>query len=823
MSAKTSITELAALVKATPERLLEQLKDAGVDVSSVDDGITVEEKRTLLLHLKNSRGGDETKQRKKITLKRKSTTVAKQGNKKVDVVIRAKRTYAKPQPVEEPEEEIVVADVVADAVVVAEAVAPVVEEAAVTPVVDETEAVVVPAKEEAAVVKAPTEVRPLKEKAKTETKDKKSGKESDKSDESGHKRDSRTRRRSRFDREELHIKDKSSRGRRRKKRHHGGSASSSTLAQGFAMPTAPVIKEVIIPESITVGDLAQRMSVKAGEVIKIMMGMGAMATINQMLDQDTAVLLVEEMGHTPKTVSDNALEESLQNHEFIDAELESRAPVVTIMGHVDHGKTSLLDYIRSAKVTSTEAGGITQHIGAYHVDTDKGMITFLDTPGHEAFTAMRARGAKCTDLVILVVAADDGVMPQTLEAIQHARAANVPIIVAVNKIDKPEADPDRVKNELAQRDVIPEDWGGDVMFQNISAKTGEGIDDLLDGILLQAEVLELKARVTGPAQGVVIESRLDKGRGPVASVLVLAGRLNKGDMVLAGREFGRVRAMLGDDGKQHPMVGPSIPVEILGLSGTPIAGDEVMVVSDEKRAREIATFRQGKYRDVRLAKQQSARLENLFDRMKAGKISSLNMVLKADVQGSVEAICDSLNKLSTSEVKVNIVASAVGGINESDINLALASNAIVIGFNVRADMSARKLIEREGVDLHYYSIIYNLIDQVKLAMTGLLAPEFEDKILGLAEVREVFRSSKFGSIAGCMVTEGKVKRNLPIRVLRDNVVIFEGGLESLKRFKDDANEVRNGMECGIGVKNYNDIQAGDQIECFEKIEVQRTL
>ncbi len=564
------------------------------------------------------------------------------------------------------------------------------------------------------------------------------------------------------------------------------------------------------------------MSVKAAEVIKVLMGMGAMVTINQVLDQDTATLVVEEMGHTPKLLKENAIEEDLFSQNIEEMELASRAPVVTIMGHVDHGKTSLLDYIRRTKVTGQEAGGITQHIGAYHVETDKGMITFLDTPGHAAFTAMRARGAKCTDLVVLVVAADDGVMPQTIEAIQHARAAEVPIVVAVNKMDKPEADPDRIKNELSQRDVIPEDWGGDVMFQHISAKTGDGVDNLLDGILLQAEVLELKARAEGPAEGIVIESRLDKGRGSVASILVTAGQLKKGDILLAGREYGRIRAMIGDDGKQHNLVGPSIPVEVLGLSGTPVSGDDVVVVPDEKRAREVATFRQGKYREIRLAKQQSARLDNLFDQMKEGDKKVLNIVLKADVQGSLGAIQDALIKLSNDEVKVSIVASGVGGIAESDVNLAIASQAIMIGFNVRADLAARKLIKAEGVDLHYYSIIYDLIDQVKAALGGLLSPVIEDRILGLAEVREVFRSSKFGAIAGCMVIDGTVKRNAPIRVLRDNVVIYEGELESLKRFKEDANEVRNGMECGIGVKNYNDIKANDQIECYEKIEVKRS-
>lgn len=815
MSAKTSIKDLAVLVKATPERLLEQLKEAGVAVSSVDDGITADEKRQLLLHLKNARGTEAAAapKRKKITLKRKSTSTAKQGNKKVEVVVRKKRTYAKPEAdvVEEPE--VVAEEPVAEAPVEETVVEPAAEVAAPeAPVAEEVAADVTDVVIEPVVPAEPAAP------AKTEEADAKKKKK----DKRGKDDDDFGRRRKK-EREELHFTANRGGSKRKKKKQHDASAKASSLEQGFSRPTAPVVREVSIPESITVAELASKMSVKAAEVIKVLMGMGAMVTINQMLDQDTATLVVEEMGHKPKVVSENAIEDEIIDEKFADAELKPRAPVVTIMGHVDHGKTSLLDYIRRTRVTSTEAGGITQHIGAYHVDTDKGMITFLDTPGHEAFTAMRARGAQCTDIVILVVAADDGVMPQTLEAIQHARAAGVPIIVAVNKIDKPEADPDRIKNELAQRDVIPEDWGGDVMFYPISAKTGDGIDGLLDGILLQSEVLELKAREDGPAQGMVIESRLDKGRGPVASILVMAGTLNKGDVILAGREFGRVRAMIGDDGKQHSTAGPSMPVEILGLSGTPTAGDDVVVVTNEKRAREIASFRQGKYRDVRLAKQQSARLENLFTNMKAGEQMALNIVLKADVQGSVEAINDALMKLSNDEVKVSIVASAVGGITESDINLAIASNAIVIGFNVRADSAARKLVEAEDVDLHYYSIIYDLIDQVKSAMTGMLAPEFEDKIIGLAEVRDVFRSSKFGSVAGCMIIDGIVKRNAPIRVLRDNVVIYEGGLESLKRFKDDANEVRNGMECGIGVKNYNDIKVGDQIECFEKVEVKRTL
>ncbi|MFH8133192.1 translation initiation factor IF-2 [Pantoea osteomyelitidis] len=599
----------------------------------------------------------------------------------------------------------------------------------------------------------------------------------------------------------------------------------SALQQGFNKPAQAVNRDVQIGETITVAELANKMAVKGSQVIKAMMKMGAMATINQVIDQETAQLVAEEMGHKVILRRENELEEAVMSDRDIGgtAEAESRAPVVTIMGHVDHGKTSLLDYIRSTKIASGEAGGITQHIGAYHVETDNGMITFLDTPGHAAFTAMRARGAQATDIVILVVAADDGVMPQTIEAIQHAKAAGVPVVVAVNKIDKPEADPDRVKNELTQYGIIPEEWGGENMFVNVSAKAGTGIDDLLQVILLQAEVLELTAVRQGMASGVVIESFLDKGRGPVATVLVRAGTLNKGDIVLCGFEYGRVRAMRDELGREVLEAGPSIPVEILGLSGVPAAGDEATVVRDEKKAREVALYRQGKFREVKLARQQKSKLENMFANMTEGEVSELNIVLKADVQGSVEAISDSLLKLSTDEVKVKIVGSGVGGITETDATLAAASNAIILGFNVRADASARRVIEAESLDLRYYSVIYNLIDEVKAAMSGMLAPEYKQQIIGLAEVRDVFKSPKFGAIAGCMVTEGNVKRHNPIRVLRDNVVIYEGELESLRRFKDDVNEVRNGMECGIGVKNYNDVRPGDMIEVFEIIEIKRTI
>ena len=602
------------------------------------------------------------------------------------------------------------------------------------------------------------------------------------------------------------------------------SKKGAALQQAFTKPVQAVKADVIIGETITVAELANKMAIKATEIIKTMMKMGEMVTINQVLDQETAQLVAEELGHKVILRNENELEEAVLGDRDVNAEKVTRAPVVTIMGHVDHGKTSLLDYIRKAKVAAGEAGGITQHIGAYHVEMDDGkMITFLDTPGHAAFTSMRARGAKATDIVVLVVAADDGVMPQTIEAIQHAKAAGAPLVVAVNKIDKPEANPERVEQELLQYEVISEKFGGEVQFVPVSAKKGTGIDELLDAILLQSEVLELTAVKDGMASGVVIESYLDKGRGPVATILVQSGTLHKGDIVLCGFEYGRVRAMRDENGKEINEAGPSIPVEVLGLSGVPAAGDEATVVRDEKKAREVALYRQGKFREVKLARQQKAKLENMFSNMAEGDVAELNVIVKADVQGSVEAIVQSLNELSTDEVKVKVVGSGVGGITETDATLAAASNAIVIGFNVRADASARRLIEAENIDLRYYSIIYELLNEIKAAMSGMLEPEFKQEIIGLAEVRDVFRHPKFGAIAGCMVTEGIVKRNNPIRVLRDNVVIFEGELESLRRFKDDVAEVRSNMECGIGVKNYNDVKVGDQIEVFEVVEVKRSI
>ena len=627
----------------------------------------------------------------------------------------------------------------------------------------------------------------------------------------------------RYGRQELHVAGDVS-SRYKKKRRTKARPLPSAGGEGrhaFEMPTAPVKRDVGIGETVTVAELAQKMAVKANEVIKVLMNMGVMVTINQPIDQDTAVLVVEEMGHTPKLLRENQIEDDLQG-EQVDADAEPRPPVVTVMGHVDHGKTSLLDYIRRTKVAAGEAGGITQHIGAYHVETDKGVITFLDTPGHAAFTAMRARGAKATDVVVLVVAADDGVMPQTIEAIQHARAANVPIVVAVNKIDKGDADQERVRTELSKHEVIAEEWGGQNMFVPVSARTGQGIDQLLDAILLQAEVLELRAPRSGLASGIVIESSVEKGRGAVATVLVKRGTLRMGDPIIAGSEFGRVRAMFDENGKAVQEAPPSMPVVVLGLASAPNAGDELLAVESERKAREVALYRQGKFRDVKLARN-STRAEDVFSQMGEAKAGIVAILIKADVQGSAEALREALTKLSTDEVQVKMIASGLGGITVSDIQLAAASRALVIGFNVRADAGARDAVKETGVEVRYYSIIYEAIDDVKQMMSGMLQPEIKETIVGIAQVREVFRSSKFGVVAGCLVTEGLVKRNNPIRVLRDNVVIFEGALESLRRFKDDAGEVRAGTECGIGVKNYQDVRVGDQIECFSRVEVARTL
>ena len=628
----------------------------------------------------------------------------------------------------------------------------------------------------------------------------------------------------RKDRGELHVRSDRSGRRRSRPRRQLRRAVTTQTQHTFERPTGPVVREVSVPETITVGELAHGMSIKAAEVLKTLMNLGSMVTINQTLDQDTATLVVEEMGHIPRPINKNALEEEvIAAAQTEDGELVPRAPVVTVMGHVDHGKTSLLDRIRSADVAAGEAGGITQHIGAYHVDTDRGAITFLDTPGHAAFTAMRARGSRVTDVVILVVAADDGVMPQTDEAIQHSKAAGVPIVVAVNKIDREDAQPERVMQELAGKDLVPEAWGGDTMFVNVSALTGERVDELLDAVLLQAELLEIRSPMEGPARGTVIESRLDRGRGPVATVLVEGGTLRRGDILLAGSEFGKVRGLVDERGQDVASAGPSMPVEVLGLSAPPEAGDEAVVVPNERKAREIASLRHTRTREQRIARQQAAKLENVFSQMGKDEAQSLNIVLKADVQGSAEALSDALLKLSTDEVRVNMVSSGIGGIRETDVHLAIASGAVVIGFNTRADTAARRLIEREGVGIRYFSVIYDVIDMVRNALSGMLAPEVREEIVGLAEVREVFRVRRFGAIAGCLVVEGAVRRSLPIRVLRDEVVIFEGELESLRRFKEDVAEVGSGTECGIGVRSYDDVQVGDRIEVFRRFELERTV
>lgn len=832
---EVTVSQFADVVGVSVDRLLVQLQEAGFKDKSATDMITDEEKAELLTFLRRKHGKNESAEPKKITLKRKTLSeikvpVATAGrgkvrSKTVSVEFRKKRTYVKRSAIEE-------SQAAAEAAAKAEAEAKaeqLAKEQAEKELAAKAEQEKTAAAQKAEVAVTETEAAQTAEPVVTgevtpvETADKGEAKPAKETKPTPYKKSSVEEKQGKHGWQELHVATDKSGRRKKRQKSKPAVVKQITTQHGFEKPTAPMVKEVLIPESITVGELAQRMSVKANEVIKLLMGLGNMATINQMIDQETASIVVEEMGHVPKLLKENALEEEIIKTAQVEGETVHRAPVVTIMGHVDHGKTSLLDYIRRTQVAAGEAGGITQHIGAYSVETDKGRITFLDTPGHAAFTAMRARGAKVTDIVVIVVAADDGVMPQTEEAVQHAKAAGVPIIIAVNKIDIPDADPDRVRHELSKFEVIPEEWGGDTIFAKVSAKTGEGVDALLESILLQAEVLELKAMDKGPASGAVIESRLDKGRGPVATVLVQNGLLQKGDVVLSGYEFGRVRAMLDENGKEVQSAGPSTPVEILGLSGTPNAGDEMIVVPDEKKAREIALFRQGKYRETKLAQQQATKLENVLSQMGEGETVTLNILVKADVQGSSEAIVEALTRLSSEEVIVNIVSSGVGGITESDINLAMASKAVVIGFNVRADASARKLVDEEGIDLRYYSVIYDLVDDIKKAIGGMLSPEVREQIVGIAEVKEVFRSPKFGDIAGCIVTSGVVKRNNPIRVLRDNVVVYEGELESLRRFKDDVNEVKSGTECGIGVKNYNNVRPGDQIEVFERVEVARTV
>jgi translation initiation factor IF-2 len=833
-----TVAEFAETLKVSVDRLLVQLDEAGVSVSGADDVISDDGKMELLNHLRRTHGRKTDKVSvapSKITLNRRDKSElrlsAGQGRSRtVNIEVRRKKSYIKRDVLEEEarqqQDEL-------DAQKNAEEEARLAAEKAEQDRLAAEEAQKREAEEaeqrrkeeeEAARNKAQEAARTGVEKASARETAEAAARSAAEKESAAREQDSRNQRRAKAQDvgHTLHVATDKKR-RRKKKQTRRRSVSVNVDSQhGFEQPTAPVIRDVQIPESITVGDLAQQMAIKGGEVIKTMMGMGVMATINQVLDQDTAVLVVEELGHNPVCISDDALDDQILGSIEFEGEEVSRSPVVTIMGHVDHGKTSLLDYIRRTKVASGEAGGITQHIGAYSVETDKGRITFLDTPGHAAFTAMRARGAQVTDIVVLVVAADDGVKPQTEEAVQHAKAAGVPLVVAVNKIDRPEADPERVRNELAGLEVIPEEWGGENIFVNVSAQTGEGIDNLLEALLLQADVLELKAVAEGPAQGVVIESSLETGRGTVATALVTRGTLKQGDALVAGEVFGRVRKMMDEHGNEVSEAGPSTPVAILGLSGTPDAGDEVAVVGDERKAREVAQFRHGRARDVKLAKQQAAKLDDVFGQMQSGDLKSLAILVKADVHGSAEALRDALVKLSYEEVTVKVIAAGVGGITESDVNLAAASNAIVIGFNVRADGAARNAIKASGVEVRYYSIIYEAIEDVEAAVTGMLAPEIREQIVGLAEVRDVFTSPKLGNIAGCLVVDGYVKRSNPIRVLRDDTVIYEGELESLRRFKDDVNEVRAGTECGIGVKNYNDVKAGDQIECFERIEVARS-
>jgi translation initiation factor IF-2 len=868
---QTSVLQFASELGLPAELLLEQLKSAGVNKATSSDQLTEADKTLLLEYLRKEHGAQAPKN--KITLTRKQNTEIKKTDstgkartiqvevRKKRVLVRNEETAAEQQAVVEPviEEPVEAPALVAEPEMVVPSEAPVeavVAEPAETPskskksllTPEQLEQREQEAKRHAALMAMQMEdVRKKQEltqrRQEEETKRAaeaaasasklsegtlhKPAKDAAKPEEKGAKKGGKN---SNQDWADNENKKRGIKTRGDVSQHQGWrgqkvktKSKDSDAEHAFNAPTEPVVREVLVPETISVGDLAHKMSVKAGEVIKALMKMGMMVTINQVLDQDTALIVVEEMGHIAKAAAANDPETFLDETEHTEAVLEARPPVVTVMGHVDHGKTSLLDYIRRSRVASGEAGGITQHIGAYHVETPRGMVTFLDTPGHEAFTAMRARGAKATDIVILVVAADDGVMPQTKEAVHHAKAAGVPLVVAVNKIDKAEANPDRVKQELASEEVVPEDWGGDTMFIEVSAKTGQGIDNLLEAVLLQAEVLELKAAKNTPAKGLVIEGRLDKGRGPVSSILVQSGTLRRGDMLLAGTAFGRVRAMLDEAGQEVKEAGPSIPVEILGLSDVPNAGDEIIVLNDERKAREIALFRQGKFRDVKLAKQQAAKLENMFEQMAEGEVKTLALIIKSDVQGSYEALATSLQKLSTAEVKVNIIHTGVGAITESDVNLSVASKAVLIGFNVRADAGARKLIESSGVDVRYYNIIYEAVDEVKAALGGMLAPEKKESAIGLVEVREVFRISKVGAVAGCYVLDGMIKRASKIRLLRDDVVVHSGELDSLKRFKDDVKEVKAGFECGLSLKGYNDIEVGDLLEVFEVVEVARTL
>ena len=806
-----TVEQFASELNLPVDLLLDQLKNAGVKKSDSKDELSEDDKSALLNFLKQSHG-DSQKPKNKITLTRKQNTEIKKTDstgrsRTIQVEVRKKRTLIKTPEEQKPDTEVIAPKVILDD--------------AQQKIRDQEKA------RHDALMKAQAEDKQKAEEKKQEPKkhidgtihkpENKEIKKETKSDweDAPKKKVIKTR-------NSNPVPDgwrpPKSRHKKYNQTKHTGDADTT-----FVAPTEPLIKDIMVPETITVADLAHKMSVKAAEVIKSLMGMGMMVTINQVLDQDTAMIVVEELGHVAKKAEQNDPESILDLDQTIEPIFEVRPPVVTVMGHVDHGKTSLLDYIRTTKVASGEAGGITQHIGAYHVKTKKGMVSFLDTPGHEAFTAMRARGASVTDIVILVVAADDGVMPQTIEAINHSKAAKTPLIVAINKIDKPEANPEKVKNELMTHEVIPEELGGDCMFLELSAKTGQGIDELLDAILLQAEILELKAPINTPAKGIVVESRLDKGRGPVASILVQSGLMKTGDMLLAGSSYGRVRVMLNENASQIKEAGPSIPVEIVGLSDFPNAGDEVIVLNDERKAREIALFRQGKFRDVKFAKQQAAKLENMFDQMAEGDVKSLPLILKSDVQGSYEALKGSLEKLSNDEVKINVIHNAVGAVNESDINLAVASNAIIIAFNVRAEGGARKSAESNDIEIRYYSIIYDAVDDVKAALTGMLSPDEKENVLGSVEIREIYKVSKIGTIAGCYVTDGLIKRESKVRVLRDNIVIYDGELSSLKRFKDDVKEVKSNFECGLSIKNFNDLKEGDTLEPYEIVKVARKL
>jgi translation initiation factor IF-2 len=843
---KVTVSQLADVLGVDSNKLLAQLNDAGIKAASGDDTVSNDDKKKLLAHLRASHGkveSDATAPRS-VTLKRKSVSELRvpgsgprASARTVNVEVRKRRTYVKREVVQEhlgtdEADREQARKILEESWAKREAEERVQQEAAEKARLKKEKEEQLAAQEQAQKVaeeksRKQAEERAQREEARRRAEDAERQREEERSrklaEEQRRREKEKSKTKTRYGRKELHVAEGTA-ARRRKSGPRARPSAGRPSEHGFSRPTAPVLREVEVPEAITVADLAKQMAVKAGEVIKVLMKMGMMVTINQSLDQDTAMLVVEEMGHNAKPATAKDIEQELIAEEDLEVgEEQPRPPVVTVMGHVDHGKTSLLDYIRHAHVVEGEAGGITQHIGAYHVKTERGIVTFLDTPGHAAFTAMRARGAQATDIVILVVAADDGVMPQTREAIQHARAAGTPIIVAVNKIDKPDADLDRVRTDLSKEEVISEEWGGEDIFAYVSAKTGEGVDALLESILLQAEVMELSANPDVRARGVVVESSLDKGRGPIATLLIQEGTLHRGDMILAGQEYGRVRAMFDENGETIELAGPSMPAVIQGLSGVPQAGDEMVAVANERKAREAASMRQDKQRETRLARQQAANLQNLFESMGKDEQTTVNLLIRADVQGSVEALRDALTRLSSDDVKVNVVASGVGAITENDASLAQASDAIIIGFNVRADATARKVIQEHELDLHYYSVIYDAIDEVKAAISGLLGTEVKEQIVGLAEVRDVFRSSRLGAIAGCLVVEGIVKRHNPIRVLRDNVVIFEGELESLRRFKDDVNEVQSGTECGIGVKMYNDVKPGDQIECFERIEVARTL